>query len=242
MLVRHGLDACVRAASDDEFASAEFGIHSMKRFPAVIFDMDGVIVDSEPRHEQAFIEVFDRLGYATSHGIHFPDYIGRSDRAVWLDFIAAHQPPKPIEELTALKQDRLIEILLDRQPLFPGIEHLVERLAGQSRLAVASGSVHSVIEVVLGIRNLRRHFSVVSSVEDVGKSKPAPDVFLHAASKLGVAPVDCCVIEDSAAGVQAGLAAGMTVIAITNSLPAEKLSQAHYIVMDYGEIERLLMG
>ncbi len=213
----------------------------MKRFPAVIFDMDGVLVDSEPRHEQAFVEVFEQLGYGGSHGIHFPDYIGRSDRAVWLDFIAANQPPHPIEKLTAWKQERLIEILNECQPLFPGVERLIEGLYGKSRLAVASGSVHAVIDVVLGIRNLRRYFEVVASVEEVGKSKPAPDVFLHAASKLGVAPSDCCVIEDSAAGVEAGLAAGMTVIAITNSLPAERLSRAHYIVQDYNEIERMLL-
>ena len=214
----------------------------MKRFPVVIFDMDGVIVDSEPRHEQAFREVFHELGYGATHGIHFPNYIGRSDKAVWVDFVNTHQPDHPIEHLTELKKDRFIEILRRERPIFPGAERLIRKLHGNSRLAVASGSLHSVISEVLNLNGLRPFFEVISSVEDVEHSKPAPDVFLHAAASLGVDPKDCCVIEDSTAGVQAGRAAGMTVIAITNSFPATRLSDAHYVVDGYEEIERLLLG
>ena len=63
----------------------------MKPFSAVIFDMDGVIVDSEPRHEKAFLEIFDEIGFGQTHVIQVPEYIGRSDKAVWLDFIANHK-------------------------------------------------------------------------------------------------------------------------------------------------------
>jgi HAD superfamily hydrolase (TIGR01509 family) len=218
------------------------GGQNMKRFPVVIFDMDGVIVDSEPRHEQAFREVFHELGYGENHGIHFPNYIGRSDRAVWVDFVENHQPDHPIEHLTELKKSRFIEILRRERPIFPGAEKLIRKLHGSTRLAVASGSLHSVIEEVLKLNHLRPFFETVSSVEDVARSKPAPDVFLHAAASLGVDPSDCCVIEDSTAGVQAGRAAGMTVIAITNSFPASKLTDAHYVVSSYEEIERMLLG
>jgi beta-phosphoglucomutase-like phosphatase (HAD superfamily) len=75
----------------------------------------------------------------------------------------------------------------------------------------------------------------------VGRGKPAPDVFLHTAARLGVAPADCCVIEDSAVGVEAARAAGMEVIAITNSLPAERLAHASRVVSRYSEIARLLV-
>jgi HAD superfamily hydrolase (TIGR01509 family) len=212
----------------------------MKQFAAVIFDMDGVIVDSEPRHIRAFREVFDRLGYGDRHGMDFEAYLGRSDRALWIDFVAKHNPVQSLDDLTAMKQSRLIEILRDEQPIFDGLPDLIAKLAPRHKLAVASGSLHPVIDEVLALKNLRRFFQTVVSVQDVAHGKPAPDVFLRAAELLGVAPADCCVIEDSAAGVQAGRAAGMTVIAITNSLPASRLTHANAVVSGYEEIERLL--
>ena len=209
---------------------------------AVIFDMDGVIVDSEPRHERAFREVFDELGHGETHGVHFPDYYGRSDRALWVDFIERHRPSQPLEALIRLKEDRLLSLLERDQPLFPGLVELVEGLARGTRLAVASGSSHTVIRSVLRMRDLHRHFPVVVSSQDVARGKPEPDIFLLAASRLGVDPSDCVVIEDSAAGVTAARAAGMRVIAITNSLPAERLQHATAIVDDYAALARLLSG
>ena len=209
-------------------------------FSAVIFDMDGVIVDSEPRHERAFLDVFALMGYGQTHGVQFEHFIGRSDRAVWLDFIARHQPKQSLDELTVWKQSRVIEILRREQPIFEGLPELVAHLASRHRLAVASGSVHPVIDEVLAMRALRQFFPVVVSVQDVAHGKPAPDIFLRAAALLGVEPAACCVIEDSAAGVTAARAAGMTAIAITHTLSADKLSHAHHVVRTYGEIERLL--
>jgi beta-phosphoglucomutase-like phosphatase (HAD superfamily) len=83
---------------------------------------------------------------------------------------------------------------------------------------------------------------VVVSVQDVPRGKPAPDVFLRAAELLQSTPSECCVIEDSEAGVEAGLVAGMTVIAITNSLPKNRLARANHIVSTYKEIDSLLLG
>jgi beta-phosphoglucomutase-like phosphatase (HAD superfamily) len=101
----------------------------MKRLSAVIFDMDGVIIDSEPRHERAFREIFREIGYAETHGIDFPHYYGRSDRALWLDFIARHRPAWSIEELTERKQRRFLEIIREEQPIFEGLPDLLEKLA-----------------------------------------------------------------------------------------------------------------
>lgn len=212
----------------------------MKPFSAVIFDMDGVIVDSEPRHEKAFLEIFDQIGFGQTHGIHFPDYIGRSDKAVWLDFIANHKPSYTYEDLTAMKQNRFLEILRAEQPIFDGLPELVAKLNAKYPLAVASGSLHPVIDEVLVIKNLRSYFSAVVSSQDVAKGKPAPDIFLRAADLIKKKPQECVVIEDSVAGVEAGKAAGMQVIAITNSFAAEKLGRADHIVKNYEEIEKLL--
>lgn len=212
-------------------------------FKAVIFDLDGVIVDSEPLHQRAFLDVFRDLGYEGRHGIRFADYLGRSDRALWVDFIALHKPSQRLEELLPLKQNRLVHLIQAERPLFRDIPQLVRDLSARFPLAVASGSPHAVIDTVLAIEGLRRHFATVSSVQDVaGKGKPAPDVFLHAAKSLNVAPDRCVVIEDSSAGVDAGLAAGMTVIAITNSLGRHELRRAHHVVETYREIRALLLA
>ena len=90
-------------------------LHFNHHLQAVIFDMDGVIVDSEPLHERAFLEIFAEMGYGSTHGVHFPDFYGKSDAALWKDFLSRHQPPRSFEELTSWKQQRFIEILRARK-------------------------------------------------------------------------------------------------------------------------------
>ena len=155
--------------------------------------------------------------------------------------MARQGPEQPFEELFALKQERFIDILRQQRPIFRGLPELVERLAARYKLAVASGSSHAVIETALSLQNLRRFFPVVVSALDVPSGKPAPDIFLRAAELLGVVPAACCVIEDADVGVEGALAAGMSVIAITNTLPIEKPAKATRVVSSYGEIERLLL-
>ena len=213
----------------------------MKLPRAVIFDMDGVIVDSEPRHEQAFLEVLREIGYGDRHGIKFADYIGRTDQDLWVDFVAKHKPTQTLEELLALKRKRVVEILRREQPLFAGLPELVEKLAQKYRLALASGSERAVVAEVLALKNLGRLFSATITGSEVARGKPAPDIFLRAAELLGLAPTDCWVVEDSKPGVAAGLAAGMQVIAITNTHPAKELNHASFVVGSYQEIKELLL-
>jgi len=92
---------------------------------AVIFDMDGVLVDREPLHERAFLDVFAEQGFAASYGVHFPDYYGRSDRAVWVDFIARHNAGRELPELLAAKRARFAELLEKEEPIFDGLSGLL---------------------------------------------------------------------------------------------------------------------
>lgn len=213
----------------------------MKEARAVIFDMDGVIVDSEPRHERAFLQVVTELGYGENHGLEFAKYVGRSDRDLWVDFVARHKPDQTLDDLLARKRERVLEILRLEQPLFEGLPELVEKLSAKYRLGLASGSEPAVVEEVLRFRSLRRFFSVVTTASEVKHGKPAPDIFLRAAHLLGVKARDCWVIEDSKPGIAAGLAAGMRVIAITNTHPAKELRHATQVVGGYEEIGRLLL-
>jgi HAD superfamily hydrolase (TIGR01509 family) len=213
----------------------------MRQARAVIFDMDGVIVDSEPRHERAFMEVLRELGYGDNHGFDFSQYVGLTDRELWSDFIARHNPPHAMDVLQGMKRERVLRILREDEPLFKGLPELIENLAPKYKLGLASGSEPVVVEAVLRFRHLRRYFSVVTTSSEVARGKPAPDIFLRAATLLGIAPEECWVIEDSKPGVAAGLAAGMKVIAITNTHPAQELSNATMIVKDYREIEQILL-
>ena len=203
--------------------------------------MDGVIVNSEPHHERAFHDVIHELGYDGLGGLKFADYVGRSDFELWVDFIARNKPVQTLEELLARKRQRVMEVMREVQPIFEGLPDLVEKLAVRCPLAIASGSEHMVIQTVLSLKGLHRFFSVVVSASDVKRGKPAPDIFLRAAELLKVEPKDCVVIEDSKPGVAAGLAAGMKVIAITNTYPATELRQATRVARTYEEIEQLLM-
>jgi len=213
----------------------------MPSFSAIIFDMDGVIVDSEPLHERAFREVFTEIGYAATHGVDFPAYFGKSDVVLWRDFIAQHRPPHTLDELLGRKERHFDRFIRAEEPIFAGLPELLAKAAARFPLGLASGSRHATINSVLQLRGLRKFFRAIVSSEDVPRGKPAPDVFLRTAALLAVEPARCVVIEDSAAGVEAAEAAGMTTIAITNSLPAERLAHAHHVVSTYAEIERLLL-
>jgi HAD superfamily hydrolase (TIGR01549 family) len=208
---------------------------------AVIFDMDGVIVNSEPLHARAFYDVVRDIGYTDKLALRFDDYVGRSDQDMWTDFIAIHQPPQSFDELLVRKRERVIELIQSEQPLFAGVPALVEQVAASYALALASGSERQVVEEVLKLNNLRRLFSVVVTSSEVEHGKPAPDIFLRAAELLRVPPASCCVIEDSKPGITAALAAGMQVIAITNTYPAAELNRATQVVGTYEQIQRLLL-
>jgi HAD superfamily hydrolase (TIGR01509 family) len=157
-----------------------------------------------------------------------------------LDFLARHQPPHSLEDLLARKRRRVMDVIRQTKPFFDGVPELVARLAPRYALAVASGSERPVIETVLELDGLRRFFPVVVSAAEVARGKPAPDIFLRAAALLGVAPRECWVIEDSKPGVAAALAAGMRVIALPHTHPAEELRQATCVVRDCADIERVL--
>jgi len=204
--------------------------------------MDGVIVDSEPHHERAVLEVLEEIGHGRSHGLKISDYVGRSDQEIWRDFIARHHPRQTLEQLLAMKRARTVEILGREQPFFPGVVSFVERLAQRYPLAVASGSEREVVDTVLRSKDLRRCFSVVVTGSEIGRGKPAPDIFVETARRLGVATGDCWVIEDSRPGVAAALAAGMRVLALTHTHPAQELKGATHVAADYREVEQFFLG
>jgi beta-phosphoglucomutase len=213
---------------------------------AVIFDLDGVIADSEPLHQEAFRRLLRELGLDAGMADDWHRFVGTADRPVMERFIEGRTLPgaPTLEELLGRKGRLFLDLVREREPLFPAVPALVQDLAARYVLAVASGSLRTAIAGVLELQGLRRHFRSVLSVQDVARGKPAPDLFLRTAERLEVAPSACVVIEDSVPGVTAARAAGMRVIAITNTTPAERLaaSAADAVVADYGAIRSLLLG
>ena len=181
---------------------------------AVVFDMDGVLIDSEPVWERV------RRGFVADHGGRWADdtqerLMGMST-AEWSAYLASDLG---IAGLTAQQvAEQVIAAMVveySRQlPLLPGAVDAVRSLAGRWPLAVASSSPRSLIETVLATAGLGPAFGAVVSSEEVPQGKPAPDVYLAAAARLAAAPTACAGVEDSSNGLRAAVAAGFTVIAI----------------------------
>jgi HAD superfamily hydrolase (TIGR01509 family) len=182
---------------------------------AVVFDLDGVLLDSE----QVWDEVREQLARERGGRWHERaqrDMMGMSSTE-WSrymhDVIGLREPPA---QISAEVVRRMGERYRDGLPLLPGAVEAVERLAARWPLGLASSSNRPLIDLVLDVSGLARLFRATVSSEEVARGKPAPDVFLEAARRLGVAPERCAVVEDSANGIRAGRAAGMLVVAIPN--------------------------
>ncbi len=191
---------------------------------AVVFDLDGVLVDSEPIHFRAANRVLAR--YGTSIGeAEYRTFIGLGEFATWEAWSQRYGMAIPVEELLAAHTEaRLHEIAAGVTAIDEAVQ-LVRRLhAASLRLAIASSSTRSVIDALLGAVGLADLFPVRVSGEDaeVRQSKPAPDVYLAAAARLRVPPAACLAIEDSGPGVIAAKRAGMLCIAVPNRWTAEQ--------------------
>ena len=199
---------------------------------AVIFDMDGVLLDSEPLHRELNQTLFRELGADVSD-VEYDAFIGMSTPLMWQSLVAAWKLPYRVEELVQREQDRKHDALRTR-PLVPsqGLVDLLTALrAAGRRLAVASGSPRRNILLVLDRLNLTPYFDAVVASEEVAHGKPAPDVFLEAARRLNVAPARCVVIEDAANGIRAARAAAMPCVGYQNPTSGRQdLSAAHLIV------------
>jgi HAD superfamily hydrolase (TIGR01509 family) len=182
---------------------------------AVVFDLDGLLLDSEPAWDEA------RRQVAAEHGLQWPDQatldmMGMSSPE-WSRYM--HQRlgvPLAPEEIAARVVERIQSLYRQRLALVPGARPTVERLARRWPLALASSSNRPVIDLVLSLAGLQPFFQVTVSSEEVTRGKPAPDVYLEAARRLGVDPSSCAAIEDSRSGILSASAAGMRVIAVPN--------------------------
>jgi HAD superfamily hydrolase (TIGR01509 family) len=211
---------------------------------AVVFDMDGVLVDSEHLWERMWAAFADARGHRWTvdqtrqvQGMSAPEW-----SAFLARFTAAAETAAETERLVV---DDMIMALDDGEiELLPGSERMVTEVASRADIALASSAPRRLIDAVLDRHGLTKYFSATVSSAEVPRGKPSPDVYLEAARKLGRQARDCLAVEDSSNGLRAAAAAGMTVVAIPSSgyPPADDaLAQASFIARDLDEVRIRLM-
>ncbi|WP_419666592.1 HAD family hydrolase [Streptomyces sp. 2-1] len=214
------------------------------RYELVIFDNDGVLVDSEPISNTLLAAYLTELGHPTSYEESLRDYMGAAMHRVHdiVEERTGERLPADFDDVFHARVFAAFEWELE--PVAGAVEVLEKLAADGVPYCVASSGSHERIRVGHRKTGLDRWFDDgrIFSSQDVGRGKPAPDLFLHAAERMGVPPEKCLVVEDSPLGVRAAVAAGMDVYGFTAMTPAERLAGADRLFGDMGELIGLLQG
>lgn len=211
---------------------------------AVVFDFDGVIANSEPLHFQALRDSLAPEGIDIDEEEYVRSYLAYDDRGAIRIALELHGHAYDTDRVNAIaaRKTVLFEELIRRVPFFPGIPELIGSLAREMPLAIASGARREEIETILESGGLRSHFAAIVGADDVALGKPHPEPYRTAVELLkprspGLVAEDCVAFEDSMAGIASARGAGLTVVAVTHSYPAAKLSAAHRIIDSFAGLD-----
>jgi len=209
---------------------------------AIIFDMDGVICDSEPLHMRAFQHVLSELDILLTDQEYYDHYLAFDDRGCFSAVLQKNDRPQDaalIQSYVERKGRYFDDLMKEHLVIYPGAEAFVKRLAERFPLGLASGARRLEVEFVLKKAKIRGLFTAVVSADDVASGKPHPESFQTALRILNerrlidtpeIRPSECLVIEDSFHGLAAAQAAGMKGAAVTTSYSAEQLKGASLII------------
>lgn len=213
------------------------------RYDLVIFDNDGVLVDSEPLSNTILAAYLTELGHPTTYEDSLRDYMGAAVHRVH-DVVLERSGKRLPADFDATFHARVFAAFERELEPVRGAVDVLEKLAADGvPYCLASSGSHERIRIGHRRTGLDRWFDDerIFSSEDVGRGKPAPDLFLRAAERMGVAPEKCVVVEDSPLGVMAAVAAGMDVFGFTAMTPADRLSGATELFGDMAELPDLLV-
>jgi beta-phosphoglucomutase family hydrolase len=203
---------------------------SRTQLEAVIWDMDGVIADTADYHYRAWQEVINERGVSFTKEA-FMKHFGQRHDTIIKTFLGDTFTPAQITKISGKKQARYREMVTNNVMGLPGAVELIKALNNTGiKVAMGTSAVPDNVDVILQGLHIEKYFQAIAYGTEVPEGKPSPDIFLLAAEKLGIKPINCVVIEDAIAGVAAAKSAGMKCIAVTNSHPADKLQNADLIV------------
>ncbi len=208
-------------------------------FEAVIFDMDGVIVNSEPYYVQIEKETFEGYGLDITPEEHLT-FQGIATTMMWERIKKAYNLTQPVNELISETNKRYVEFFdkVANLEAMPGVEDLIKKLKDRNiPIALATSSIPELIKIILDRTGLEKYFETIVHSGMVKAGKPAPDIFLLTAEKAGVSPEKCIVIEDSANGIKAAKAAGMFCIGYAGpGSESQDQSLADLIIKNYDKL------
>jgi beta-phosphoglucomutase family hydrolase len=198
---------------------------------ALVFDMDGTIVDNMSFHTNSWITFFQRRGRELDADEFFRTTAGRQGKEIIRSHMGEHLLDDEVTALNLEKDAVYREMYEPHRKTVGGFDHLVAQAKERGiALAVATAAPNANIEFTLDGLDLRRHFDAVVGAADVPRGKPYPDVFLKAAESVGVAPEHCIVFEDAPLGVEAARRAGMRCVVLTTTLPAEAFAEFDNVI------------
>ena len=212
----------------------------MNKFEAVIFDMDGVIIDSEPLYFQIQEELFNDLGFTVSKS-EYDTFIGAGMKLMWERLCSKHNIQFTVAELIIMNNEVIYNSFNNSDSLqtidgFISFLTLIKTMG--MKTAVASSTSKKIINVILSKLGIIDEFDIIVSSEEVLKSKPEPDIFIEAKKRLNIDPGKCIVIEDSTNGVIAAVKAGMKCIGFSNKNSGDQdLTLANAIVENFTNID-----
>jgi beta-phosphoglucomutase len=203
----------------------------------VIFDLDGVLIDTSEFHKQSWFDLAEKEGFAITSEF-FYDTFGMQNYQIIPILAKRDVSPEEIDRLSKWKEQRYRDLIQDKQILAPGADTLLANLKHHGfLLAIGSSAPRANMDFVLQRIGVAHYFDALVVGEDVKNGKPAPDTFLKAAEKLAIPPDRCVVVEDAVAGVQAAKSAGMSVISLTTTRPRKDLTPADLIVNSLSELK-----
>ena len=207
---------------------------------ALIFDMDGTIVDNMAFHTQSWITFFERRGRAIDADEFFRTTAGRQGKEIIRSHMGEHLDDDEVAVLNHEKEAVYRELYAPHLKAVAGFEDLIADARSQGiALAVGTAAPPANVEFTLDGLDLRRHFETVVGATDVPRGKPHPDVFLEAARRCGAEPANCIVFEDAPLGVEAARRAGMRVVVITTTLPREAFAEFDNVIAIVDDFESL---
>ncbi len=214
-------------------------INSLEK-KAVIFDMDGVIIDSEPIHYQINNRIFKDIGVSISNE-EYSTLVGIPLKEIWKKMHFRYALKQPVSQLVIRHRQRIIEYFIQAENLdpIPGSVELIKSLKDKGFLiAIASSTTKKIIEIIIDKLQISHLFDQITGGDQIIRGKPAPDIFLKTAADLGLYHRNCLVIEDSANGVQAAIAAGMKCIGFSNpNSGIQDITAANLIISDLSDLE-----